>query len=123
MLYFVPACGASPVAEEHRELWTGRMYSSTYRAGICIKSNGEVYGALFLRQASGAVDRYTLSGKVDGKRISVRHSSGHVFQGVFTSKNTVEGELVLKNGHKMRVRALRGPEPEVDESCRLLQQE
>jgi hypothetical protein len=98
------------------------MYSSTYRAGICIKSNGDVYGALYLRQAGGAVDRYTLSGQFDGERITVRHNSGHEFQGSFISEDTVQGELTLKNGHKMHVHALRGPEPEVDEFCRLVRQ-
>jgi len=109
--------------EEHRELWTGSLYSSTYRAGICIKSNGDVYGALYLRQANGAVDRYTISGKVDGDRITARHHSGHEFQGRFVSEDTVRGELTLKNGHKLHVRASRGPEPEVDEFCRLVQQQ
>ena len=121
MRLFVPTCDASP-GEERRELWTGSMYSSTYRAGVCIKSNGDIYGALYLRQANGAVDRYTLSGKVDGEHITVRHNSGHEFQGRFTAEDTVQGELTLKNGHKMRVRALRGPEPEVDEFCRLVRQ-
>ena len=119
---FVPMCGAAS-GEERRELWTGSMYSSTYRAGICIKSNGDVYGALYLRQLGGAVDRYTLSGKVDGERITVRHNSGHEFQGVFTAEDKVQGELKLKNGRKMQVRALRGPEPEVDAFCRLVRRQ
>ena len=109
--------------EESRELWTGSLYSSTYRAGICIKSNGDVYGALYLRQATGVVDRYTISGKVDGERITARHHSGHEFRGRFTPEGTVQGELTLNNGHKMTVRALRGPEPEVDEFCRLVRQQ
>ena len=109
--------------EERRELWTGSLYSSTYRAGICIKSDGDVYGAVYLRQAGGAVDRYTISGKIDGDRITARHNSGHEFKGRFVSEDTVQGKLTLSNGHKMNVRALRGPEPEVDEFCRLVQQE
>ena len=109
--------------EERRELWVGSLYSSTYRAGICIKNNGDMYGALYLRQASGAVDRYTISGKVEGERITARHHSGHEFKGRFASEDAVQGELTLKNGHKMQVRALRGPEPEVDEFCRLVRHE
>ncbi|MDR0239357.1 MAG: hypothetical protein LBI88_03875 [Deltaproteobacteria bacterium] len=122
MRLLVPTCSAAP-GEGRRELWTGSMYSSTYRAGICITSSGDVYGALYLRQAGGAVDRYTLSGKVDGERITVRHNSGHEFRGRFISEDTVQGELTLKNGHKMNVRAMRGPEPEVDEFCRLVRQQ
>ena len=106
-----------------RELWTGSLYSATYRAGICIRSNGDVYGALYLRQAGGAVDRYTISGKVEGDRITARHNSGHEFKGRFVSGDTVQGELTLKSGHKLEVRALRGPEPEVDEFCRLVRQQ
>jgi hypothetical protein len=109
--------------EERRELWTGSLYSSTYRAGICIKGNGEVYGALYLRQAGGDIDRYTLSGKVEGERMTLRHHSGHEFKGRFTSGDRVQGELTLKSGHTIEVRALRGPEPEVDEFCRLARQE
>ena len=115
------AC-ASP-DEERRELWTGSLYSSTYRAGICIKSNGDIYGAVYLRQVSGAVDRYTVYGKIDGESITARHHSGHEFKGRFTSENTVQGKLTLKNGHKLNVRASRSPEPEVDEFCRLVQQQ
>ena len=71
--YLAPSARAAS-GTERRELWTGSLYSSTYRAGICIKSNGDVYGALYLRQANGAVDRYTISGKVDGERITARHN-------------------------------------------------
>jgi hypothetical protein len=118
------AQSASAVSgEERRELWTGSLYSSTYRAGICIKSNGDVYGALYLRQANGAVDRYTISGKVDGERITARHNSGHEFKGRFVSEETVQGELTLKNGRTLNVRASRAPEPEVDEFCRLVRQQ
>ncbi|MCL1985355.1 MAG: hypothetical protein FWG59_02780 [Betaproteobacteria bacterium] len=122
MHFLASISGASPV-EEHRELWTGSLYSSTYRAGICIRSNGDMYGALYLRQASGAVDRYTIVGKVDGDRITASHHSGHTFIGSFTSENTVRGELTLKNGYKMDVQASRSPDPEVDEFCRLVQQQ
>ena len=109
--------------EERRELWTGSMYSSTYRAGVCIKSNGDVYGALYLRLANGAVDRYTITGKVDGDRVTARHYSGHEFKGRFVSEETVQGELKLKNGHTLNVLAVRGPEPEVDEFCRLVRKQ
>ena len=120
--YLAPNACPAP-GKERRELWTGSLYSSTYRAGICIKSNGDVYGALYLRQANGAVDRYTISGEVDGASITARHNSGHEFKGRFVSDDTVQGELTLKNGHKLNVRALRGPEPEVDAFCRLVQQQ
>ena len=118
-----PAPLARAVDGERHELWTGSMYTSTYRAGICIRNNGDIYGALYLRQAGGAVDRYTLTGKVDGDRITARHHSGHEFKGRFVSGDTVQGELTLKNGRKLDVRALRGPEPEVDEFCRLVRQQ
>jgi hypothetical protein len=122
MWHLVPRSCASS-GQERRELWTGSLYSSTYRAGICIKSNGDIYGALYLRQADGAVDRYTVSGKVDGDRITASHHSGHEFTGRFVSEDTVQGELTLKSGPKMEVRALRGPEPEVDAFCRLVRQQ
>ena len=120
--HLVPNSWASS-DEERRELWTGSLYSSTYRAGVCIKSNGDVYGALYLRQANGAVDRYTISGKVEGEHITAKHHSGHEFEGRFISENRVQGELRLKNGHRLKVRASRSPEPEVDEFCRLVRQQ
>ena len=122
MHYLASISGASP-AEERRELWTGSLYSSTYRAGICIKSNGDMYGALYLRQANGAVDRYSIVGKVEGNRITASHHSGHEFKGSFVSEDTVRGELTLKNGYKMDVQALRSREPEMDAFCRLVQQQ
>jgi len=115
--------GTPHAKKERRELWTGSLYSSTYRAGVCIKRDGEVYGALYLRQAGGAVDRYTITGTVEGDRITARHHSGHEFKGRFVSEDRVQGELTLKTGHTIEVRAVRGPEPEVDEFCRLVQQE
>jgi hypothetical protein len=122
MQHFGVSSSASS-GEERRELWTGSLYTSTYRAGVCIKSDGEVYGALYLRQANGEVDRYTITGKVDGEHITARHHSGHEFKGRFVSEDTVQGKRALKNGHKLDVRAARGPEPEVDEFCRLVRQE
>jgi len=123
ILHSLAVCVCASSGEEQRELWTGRLYSSTYRAGICIKSNGDMHGALYLRQANGAVDRYTVVGKIDGDLITATHHSGHKFKGRFTSKDTVRGELTLKNGYKLKVRAQRSPNPEVDEFCQLIQQE
>ena len=116
-----PEATASAEAEkERRELWTGRLYTSTYRAGICINDRGALRGAVYLRQLGGAVDRYTVSGTVEDGRVTARHGSGHVFQGYFVSESEVEGELTLKNGRKLRVLAARGQNAEVDEDCRLL---
>lgn len=119
------ACGTAGAVsdaaadEERREIWTGSLYSSTYRAGICINAHGDLRGAVYLRQITGAVDRYTVSGKVEDDRITAAHHSGHEFRGRFASPDSVRGELKLKNGRTLEVRAARSQNAEVDESCRL----
>jgi hypothetical protein len=113
--------GASADAER-RELWTGRMYTSSYRAGICVNGRGELRGTLYLRRADGVVDRYTVFGRTTGEDVTASHSSGHVFIGRFVSPELVQGELTLKNGHRMTVRAARSRDVEVDGDCRLTRQ-
>ncbi len=116
-----PALSAEAEAgTERRELWTGSLYSSTYRAGVCIDARGNLRGAVYLKQVSGDVDRYTISGHVDGDRITASHHSGHSFKGRFVSPREVKGELTLKNGQKLEVRAQRSMDPEVDAHCRLV---
>jgi hypothetical protein len=110
--------GGASAAAERRELWTGSMYTSTYRAGICIGAGGDLRGMLYLRRADGVVDRYTVFGKVAGEDVTAGHSSGHVFMGRFVSPELVQGELTLKNGHRMNVRAARSHTAEMDEDCR-----
>lgn len=110
--------------DELRELWTGRLYTSTYRAGVCVRPDGDLRGVLLLRLASGAVDVYHFQGRMENGDITARHSSGHKFQGRFADENAVVGKIVLKSGRRvdLRGRRVRGTILSTD-TCRPLDHE
>ncbi|MDO5484441.1 MAG: hypothetical protein Q4F27_05985 [Desulfovibrionaceae bacterium] len=97
----------SPQPAEVSELWTGSLYSSSYRAGVCFAADGKVRGVLHLRLSGGKVDVYHFYGHSRDGQIEVRHSSGHVFKGRLASSDAVEGMVRLKNGMKIRMEGKR----------------
>ena len=99
------AASGSPV--EVRELWTGSLYSSTYRVGVCVSSQGKVRGVVQLRLYNGKVDVYHIDGTVQNNDIEAHHSSGHKFKGRLVSADTVEGVISLKNGMNVRLEGKR----------------
>ena len=92
---------------EITELWTGSLYSSTYRAGLCVAPNGDVRGVLHLKLANGEVSVYHFYGEMRQGRIEVSHSSGHVFKGHLPTEDAVEGTVRLKNGMRIRMEGKR----------------
>ena len=100
-----PAASGSPV--EVRELWTGSLYSSTYRVGVCVSAQGKVRGVVQLRLYNGKVDVYHIDGTVQNNDIEAHHSSGHKFKGRLVSADTVEGVISLKNGMNVRLEGKR----------------
>ena len=101
----VPASADRPV--EVRELWTGSLYSSTYRVGVCFSAKGTVRGVVHLRLYNGKVDVYHIDGTVHDNEIEAHHSSGHSFKGRLVSPDTVEGVISLKNGMKIQLKGER----------------
>ena len=99
------AASGSPV--EVRELWTGSLYSSTYRVGVCFSGHGNVRGVVQLRLYNGKVDVYHIDGTVQNNDIEAHHSSGHKFKGRLVSADTVEGVISLKNGMNVRLEGKR----------------
>ena len=99
------AASGSPV--EVRELWTGSLYSSTYRVGVCFSAQGTVRGVVQLRLYNGKVDVYHIDGTVLNNDIEAHHSSGHKFKGRLVSADTVEGVISLKNGMNVRLEGKR----------------
>ena len=99
------AVSGSPV--EVRELWTGSLYSSTYRVGVCFSGHGNVRGVVQLRLYNGKVDVYHIDGTVQNNDIEAHHSSGHKFKGRLVSADTVEGVISLKNGMNVRLEGKR----------------
>ena len=111
----------SPV--EVRELWTGSLYSSTYRVGVCVSAQGNVRGVVQLRLYNGKVDVYHIDGTVQNNEIEAHHSSGHKFKGRLASADTVEGVISLKNGMNIKLEGKRSHDVELaPEDCAPLPQ-
>ena len=117
------ALGASGAPVEVRELWTGSLYSSTYRVGVCISAQGTVRGVVQLRLYNGKVDVYHIDGTVLNNDIEAHHSSGHKFKGRLVSADSVEGVISLKNGMNVRLEGKRAHDVELaPEDCAPLPQ-
>lgn len=115
------AVTGSPV--EVRELWTGSLYSSTYRVGVCFSAQGTVRGVVQLRLYNGKVDVYHIDGTVQNNDVEAHHSSGHKFKGRLVSADTVEGVISLKNGMNVRLEGKRAHDVELaPEDCAPLPQ-
>ena len=115
------AVSGSPV--EVRELWTGSLYSSTYRVGVCFSADGKVRGVVHLRLYNGKVDVYHIDGTVQNNDIEAHHSSGHKFKGRLVSADKVEGVISLKNGMNIKLEGKRAHDVElVPEDCAPLPQ-
>ena len=115
------AASDSPV--EVRELWTGSLYSSTYRVGVCFSAQGKVRGVVHLRLYNGKVDVYHIDGTVQNNDIEAHHSSGHKFKGRLASADTVEGVISLKNGMNIKLEGKRAHDVELaPEDCAPLPQ-
>ena len=111
----------SPV--EVRELWTGSLYSSTYRVGVCVSAQGNVRGVVQLRLYNGKVDVYHIDGTVQNNDIEAHHSSGHKFKGRLASADTVEGVISLKNGMNIKLEGKRAHDVQLaPEDCAPLPQ-
>lgn len=110
----------APAADGTRELWTGKLYSSTYRAGVCLKSDGSVQGVLLLRVPSGKVDVYHFYGQHAAGRVSAKHSSGHTFDGQLENEQVVSGTIRLKSGFTIELEGQRTHHVELTETCRPL---
>lgn len=116
-----PASLSNPV--EVRELWTGSLYSSTYRVGLCFSAQGKVRGVVQLRLYNGKVDVYHIDGTVQNNDIEAHHSSGHKFKGRLASADTVEGVISLKNGMNIKLEGKRAHDVQLaPEDCAPLPQ-
>lgn len=118
-----PTQPAANTPVEVRELWTGSLYSSTYRVGVCVSAQGTVRGVVHLRLYNGKVDVYHIDGTVRNNDIEAHHSSGHSFKGRLASADKVEGVISLKNGMSIRLEGKRTHDaPLAPEDCAPLPQ-
>ncbi len=103
------------------ELWTGSIYSSTYRAGVCMEPKGLVHGVLILRLRNGDEDIYHFRGTKDIKGIlHLKHNDGHSFKGQFDSATAVQGNIKLANGFSIKLTGTREQNVLLGQSCRPL---
>lgn len=119
----VPSALQAPATTpEQRELWSGSLYTSTYRAGACIDHEGKVRGVLLLRTMSGKTDTYHFDGTLEDGTIRASHNSGHRFKGTFPSTEEVKGTITLKSGRSIKLTGKRELNVPLTESCRPLPQ-
>lgn len=116
-----PLTPPSPPIEQ-REMWSGSLYTSTYRAGACITHEGKVRGVLLLRTMSGKTDTYHFNGTLEDGIIRASHTSGHRFKGTFPSTTEVKGTITLKSGRSISLTGKRELDVPLTESCRPLPQ-
>lgn len=113
----LPAASADAPAEV-TELWTGSLYTSTFRVGLCFSAQGKVRGVLHLHLANGQVDVYHFEGSVKDNAIEASHPSGHKFKGRLSAPDKVEGTISLKNGMKIKLEGKRVQDvPLASEDC------
>jgi len=100
-----------------QEIWQGKIYTSTYRAGVCIDVKGQIQGVLKLRTSKGDVDTYHFFGHIKNGKIFAKHSSGHIFKGKFISDSKVGGKITLKSGYKVALKGKRLKNVQLTTSC------
>lgn len=115
-----PASAPDTPPAEIRELWSGSLYTSTYKAGVCIAPDGKVRGVLLLRTMGGKTDTYHFYGSLENGIIRASHGSGHRFAGSFASADEVQGTITLKSGRSINMTGKREHNVELTESCRPL---
>lgn len=102
-----------------RELWTGTLYTATFRMGVCVTHAGVLRGVLLLRHKNGDEDVYHVHGTVDNGHIRARHNSGHVFEGYFVGEDRVHLNVTLKGGRILHLEGVRIRDPAMRlDTCR-----
>ena len=111
------ACHAAPAGSESTELWTGRVYTSSYRFAICTQRNGRTRGVLNLHTMAGDVDVYHFVGETKNGMIEMRHSSGHHVVAQPLPDGTVRGSISLKGGRTVSFKGKRQSGVRVTDDC------
>ena len=83
---------------QRTELWTGKILTATFRAGMCFRKDGYAKGVFILRHKSGAEDVYHVKGRWQGDEFYLEHGSGHTFSGSFQGEGKIKGKARLRQG-------------------------
>ncbi len=103
------------------ELWSGSIYSSTFRAGVCIDDNDAVHGVLLLRLKNGQEDVYHFQGNKNLKNVfHIMHRDGHLFSGKIVNATNVSGTLKTSKGFEIELNGKREIEVLLGKNCRPL---
>ena len=103
---------------EVTELWTGKVLTATFRAGMCFRTDGRARGVLILRHSNGQEDTYHLYGSIRDNAFDLSHGSGHTFTGRITGPRSMEGRVKLKNGLSLNLEGKREQDvPLAAEDC------
>ncbi len=123
LFLYILLCYAFPAsAQEIRgELWSGSIYSSTFKAGVCIDDQDAVHGVLLLRQRNGQEDSYHFYGNKNLKEVfHLRHNDGHIFSGKITGEHSVSGTVKLRQGISIPLQGKREQNVLLGTQCRPL---
>ncbi len=103
------------------ELWTGELYTSTYKAGACLDPKGAIHGVLIVRLKNGEEDIYHFRGTRDIKGIiRLKHNDGHTFKGQFDNATSISGDIDLANGFSVSLKGTRQQNVPLGPHCRPL---
>ncbi len=98
----------TPEGHVYGELWTGKLYSSKYKAGACFDTKGNAHGVLILTLKDGQEDVYHFHGTKNIQGIlQLKHNSGHAFTGQFENATTIKGTVTTKNGFTVKLKGKR----------------
>ena len=102
---------------EVTELWTGKVLTASFRAGMCFAASGKARGVLILRHANGQEDVYHLYGRIRSNAFDLTHSSGHSFTGKITGSDSMEGRVRLKSGLVLNLKGKRKTDVRLARDC------
>lgn len=109
---------ADALAAERQEDWTGSVFTSSFRAGICVDpERGSARATMHLRTRSGDVDEYHFFGTLEGTRMHMAHSSGHVFEGDLCAGGRAHGKMRMAGGMRVSLDADCAPADLVRDDC------
>lgn len=80
-----------------------RILAHKIKATIQRKAN-DIKGVVYIYPPFGKRNTYHFTGKIDGRRVTASHTSGHVFHGRIEGKKRVVGELRTKKGYRIPIK-------------------
>jgi len=80
-----------------------RILAHKIKATIQRKAD-DIRGVVYVYPPFGKRNTYHFTGKVEGRRVTASHTSGHVFHGRIEGNRRVVGELKTKRGYRIPIK-------------------